>query len=103
MTNFMTYDEMVQLVDDLIQLYDLVCKSLSERLWLYTSKGINQRPQKRLDRSTFKISSVKRRFFDNIGIIPGHKWNPTALAQNHRRADMYRNDSEEAGMLKLVK
>ena len=46
MTNFMTYDEMVQLVDDLIQLYDLVCKSLSERLWLYTSKGINQRPQK---------------------------------------------------------
>ncbi|MGY0337810.1 hypothetical protein ACW185_09950 [Limosilactobacillus fermentum] len=71
-----------------------------EVLWLsgrmeVLKKSIDERREK-LDKTFIKIPFTGKRLFDDIGVLPGHKWIPTALMEDAKEVTKYNRLLEQA-------
>jgi hypothetical protein len=85
----MEYEQILAILDKWIATYE----QEFDFLWVQgrmkvLDKSIKDR-RSRLDKTFIKIPFTEKRLFDDIGMLPGHKWIPTALMEDAKEVTEY--------------
>lgn len=85
----MEYEQILAILDKWIATYE----QEFDYLWVQgrmkvLDKSIKDR-RARLDKTFIKIPFTEKRLFDDIGMLPGHKWIPTALMKDAKEVTEY--------------
>ncbi|MGY0275548.1 hypothetical protein [Limosilactobacillus fermentum] len=85
----MEYEQILAILDKWIATYE----QEFDYLWVQDrmkvlDKSIKDR-RARLDKTFIKIPFTEKRLFDDIGMLPGHKWIPTALMEDAKEVTEY--------------
>ena len=92
----MEYEQILAILDEWIATYE----QEFDYLWVQgrmkvLDKSIKDRREK-LDKTFIKIPFTGKRLFDDIGVLPGHKWIPTALMEDAKEVTKYNRLLEQA-------
>ncbi|MCT2871259.1 hypothetical protein [Limosilactobacillus fermentum] len=95
----MEYEQILAILDEWIATYE----QEFDYLWVQgrmkvLDKSIKDRRVK-LDKTFIKIPFTGKRLFDDIGVLPGHKWIPTALMEDAKEVTKYNRLLKEAQAL----
>lgn len=91
----MEYEQILAILNEWIATYE----QEFDYLWVQgrmkvLDKSIKDRREK-LDKTFIKIP-FRKRLFDDIGVLPGHKWIPTALMEDAKEVTKYNRLLEQA-------
>ncbi|MDF4006812.1 hypothetical protein [Limosilactobacillus fermentum] len=92
----MKYEQILAILDEWIATYE----QGFDYLWVQgrmkvLDKSIKDRREK-LDKTFIKIPFTGKRLFDDIGMLPGHKWITTALMEDAKEVTKYNRLLEQA-------